>query len=53
MQYQLSYKNVTGKTFPWLFVDPESFISIANKCGFRLVDKISGTHFDYMIEITL
>jgi hypothetical protein len=53
MQYQLSYKNVTGNTFPWLFVDPESFISIANKFGFRLVDKISGTHFDYMIEITL
>ncbi len=53
MQYRLSYKDIKGKTFPWLFVDPESFIQIANLCGFRLVEKISGPHFDYMIEITL
>jgi SAM-dependent methyltransferase len=53
MQYQLSYKDIKGNTFPWLFVDPESFINIANQCGFRLVDKILGAHFDYMIEITL
>ncbi len=53
MQYQLSYKNIKGNPFPWLFVDPESFIDIANQCGFRVADKISGTHFDYMIEITL
>lgn len=51
MQYQLSYKKIVGKTFPWLFVDPDSFITIANQCGFRLVEKISGYHFDYMIEI--
>jgi SAM-dependent methyltransferase len=51
MQYQLSYKNIKGKTFPWLFVDPESFITVANQCGFTLVDKISGSHFDYMVEI--
>lgn len=53
MQYQLSYNNIKGKTFPWLFVDPESFITIANQCGFKLVDKISGAHFDYMVEIRI
>jgi 2-polyprenyl-3-methyl-5-hydroxy-6-metoxy-1,4-benzoquinol methylase len=53
MQYQLSYKNTEGKTFPWLFVDPETFITIANRCGFKLVDKISGIHYDYLIEICL
>ena len=51
MQYQLSYKNIKGKTFPWLFVDPDTFISIAAHCGFKLVEKISGSHFDYMVEI--
>jgi SAM-dependent methyltransferase len=51
MQYQLSYKNIKGKTFPWLFVDPDNFISIATQCGFKLVEKISGSHFDYMVEI--
>lgn len=53
MQYQLSYKNIKGKTFPWLFVDPDSFIHVAIKCGFKLVDKIPGEHFDYMVEISL
>jgi len=53
MQYQLSYKNIKGKTFPWLFVDPESFITIANQCGFKLADKILGSHFDYMVEIKI
>ena len=53
MQYQLSYKNIKGKTFPWLFVDPESFITVANQCGFTLIDKISGSHFDYMVEVRI
>lgn len=53
MQYQLSYKNIEGKTFPWLFVDPETFLNIANLCGYTFIDKISGSHFDYMLEITL
>lgn len=53
MQYQLSYQNIKGKTFPWLFVDPESFITIATQCGFKLVDKVLGAHFDYMVEIKI
>jgi SAM-dependent methyltransferase len=51
MQYQLSYKKIKGKAFPWLFVDPENFISIAQECGFKLVEKVSGSHFDYLVEI--
>jgi SAM-dependent methyltransferase len=51
MQYQLSYKNIKGKAFPWLFVDPDNFIAIAHQCGFRLVEQISGSHFDYLVEI--
>jgi SAM-dependent methyltransferase len=53
MQYQLSYKDIEGKTFPWLFVDPETFITIAIQCGYKLTDQIEGTHYDYMIEISL
>jgi SAM-dependent methyltransferase len=51
MQYQLSYKKIKGKAFPWLFVDPDNFIAIAHQCGFRLVEQISGSHFDYLVEI--
>lgn len=53
MQYQLSYKGIIGKTFPWLFVDPDTFIDIAGRCGFSFVDKVTGSHYDYLIEITL
>lgn len=53
MEYQLSYKSIEGKPFPWLFVDPETFINYASFCGFRLKEKIMGTHFDYMVEIVL
>lgn len=51
MEYQLSYNKVKGKKFPWLFVDPETFISYAVSAGFLLVEKIEGNHFDYMVEL--
>jgi len=53
MEYQLSYKSTKGKKFPWLFVDPETFIENAEKCGFKVTDKMMGQHFDYLVELTL
>jgi len=53
MEYQLSYKGIKGKKFPWLFVDPETFVEHAEECGFKLEDKVMGAHFDYLIELSL
>jgi len=53
MEYQLSYKAIKGKRFPWLFVDPETFSDIAILCGFTVKNRIAGAHFDYMVEIVL
>jgi SAM-dependent methyltransferase len=53
MEYQLSYKNVKGKKFPWLFVDPETLSDYAESSGFRVIDKIKGVHFDYLVELGL
>lgn len=53
MEYQLSYKNVKGKKFPWLFVDPDTLTDYAERSGFTVVDKIKGVHFDYLVELTL
>lgn len=53
MEYQLSYKSIKGKSFPWLFVDPETFADYAKLSGFIVKDKIAGAHFDYMVEIVL
>jgi SAM-dependent methyltransferase len=51
MKYQLSYKNIKGKRFPWLFVDPETFAGYARLCGFTVKEIIKGPHFDYLVEI--
>lgn len=53
MEYQLSYQKVKGKKFPWLFVDPATFAENAEKCGFTVVDRMTGAHFDYLIELAL
>jgi SAM-dependent methyltransferase len=53
MEYQLSYKTIKGKLFPWLFVDPETFAGYARLCGFTVKETIAGAHFDYMVEIVL
>ncbi len=53
LEYQLSYKTIIGKPFPWLFVDPETFANYAKLCGFTVKDKIAGVHFDYMVEIVV
>ncbi len=53
MEYQLTYKTINGKPFPWLFVDPETFCDYAKLSGFIVKDKIAGAHFDYMVEIVL
>lgn len=53
MEYHLSYRNVKGKKFPWLFVDPDTLTDYAEKCGFRVVSKIRGEHFDYLLELAL
>ncbi|MCE1197781.1 MAG: class I SAM-dependent methyltransferase [Marinilabiliales bacterium] len=53
MEYRLSYRNVKGKRFPWLFVDPETFTNYAMEMGFRVKERILGNHFDYLIELIL
>lgn len=53
MNYQLSYKEVKGKKFPWLFVDQDTFTAIAEKSGFMVVDKVKGVHFDYLVELAI
>lgn len=53
MEYQLSYKKIKGKPFPWLFVDPGTLIDYAENCGFRCIEKVAGPHYDYMVEMEL
>lgn len=53
MTYELSYGSIQGKPFPWIFVDPDTFSEYAELCGFKVTEMLTGTHYDYMVEITL
>lgn len=53
IEYQLSYKKIKGDPFPWVYVDPSSFKNIAKNCGFKITEEIQGTHFDYLITISI
>jgi SAM-dependent methyltransferase len=53
MEYQLSYKNVKGKKFPWLFVDPDTLREYAELSGFMVVDTVKGVHYDYLVELAM
>ena len=44
----LEYKKITGKPFPWLFIDPKTLGSLARKGGFSLEVIAWGDHYDYL-----
>jgi hypothetical protein len=51
--YKLNYKNVRGKAFNWLFVDPETMQEVAEKHGFRFTNLAEGNHFDYLARLSI
>ena len=48
LTYTLQYKKITGKPFPWLFIDPKTLGSLARKGGFSLEVIAWGDHYDYL-----
>ncbi len=51
--YRMRYKNIRGKTFPWLFIDDELLKFYAERNGF-LMEKIEdGPHYDYLAKLTV
>ncbi len=46
--YRMSYNGVTGKKFPWLFIDDELMKYYAEKNGFKFEKIAEGTHYDYL-----
>ena len=50
--YQVSYKNVAGEPFRWLFVDFSTLEQIAAEAGFVTDLLFEGDHFDYLVRLT-
>ena len=53
LEYQLTYKHYTSKTFPWLFVDFDRLRNIAIKCGWTAELIYEDDHFHYLARLTL
>ena len=48
LMYTMHYKSIQGKSFPWLFIDFETLVPIAQKNGFEPQLFAIGDHYDYL-----
>lgn len=53
IEYLLTYKDIAGQPFSWLFADNVILSDIANEIGFRVQVIEYGPHYDYLAELTL
>lgn len=51
--YSMSYGDLHGSRFPWLYVDFESLRAIAAACGFTAEKVADGDDHDYLAALTL
>lgn len=52
VDYQMVYKNVTGKPFDWLYVDFETLAYYAEESGFKAEIIAEGEHYDYLAKLS-
>lgn len=52
LTYRMQYKNIVGKSFPWLYVDAETLAEQAERCGYAMEVVFQGEHYDYLARIT-
>lgn len=53
VKYTLSYKNIRGDAFDWLFIDPDKMNEIALEEGFVFTKLADGPHNDYLGKLIL
>lgn len=52
VSYTVSYKEVKGEQFSWLFIDSDTMNAHAQQNGFKLRVLAEGKHYDYLGELT-
>lgn len=50
--YQLSYKNIKARPFPWLFVDPDNLVHCAAQAGLETEIIWSGERHNFVARLT-
>ncbi|MFB6320765.1 class I SAM-dependent methyltransferase [Saccharicrinis sp. FJH54] len=51
IDFQMEYNGIKGETFPWLYVDPDTFALIAEQSGFSFKILKEGNHYDYLARL--
>ncbi len=52
LDYQMQYKDVTGESFDWLYVDFDTLAFYAEENGFEAELVAEGEHYDYLARLT-
>ena len=53
IQFQMSYKEVLGERFNWLYIDYERLQKHARLFGFSCEKIINGNHYEYLARLTI
>ncbi len=51
LEYTMKYGDITGRPFPWLYVDFDTMASYAEQYGFKAELIAEGDHYDYLARI--
>lgn len=53
LEFTIHYKELPSETFPWLYLDPETFKRIAQLNGFDFEILHEGEHYDYLARLQI
>lgn len=51
VDYQMTYRNIIGKSFDWLYVDSVVLAECCRQCGLKCEILAQGNHYDYLARI--
>lgn len=51
VDYQMTYRNIIGKSFDWLYADPVVLAECCRQCGLKCEILAQGNHYDYLARI--
>ena len=51
VDYQMTYRNITGKSFDWLYADSVVLAECCRQCGLKCEILAQGNHYDYLARI--
>lgn len=51
VDYQMTYRNIIGKSFDWLYADSVVLAECCRQCGLNCEILVQGQHYDYLARI--